>query len=141
MCSGRHGYFWETLKIAWHDATSALPPTNFALSEPRLTGQRQRAGAPDMIDIRTTSLGISFAVRVHPRAKKNAITGEVGGAIKLAISAPPVDGKANQACIDFFAKLLKVPRSSITIATGETSRNKTLCVSGVSADYLRERLA
>ena len=85
--------------------------------------------------------GVRFSVRVHPRAKKNAITGEVGGAIKLAITAPPVDGKANQACIDFFAKFLKVPRSSITIAAGETSRNKTLCVAGVSAGYLRERLA
>jgi uncharacterized protein (TIGR00251 family) len=94
-----------------------------------------------MIELHTMSIGIRFAVRVHPRAKKNAITGEVGGAIKLAISAPPVDGKANQACIDFFAKLLKVPRSSITIAAGETSRNKTLCVAGVSAGYLRERLA
>ncbi len=93
-----------------------------------------------MIEIHTTSLGISFAVRVHPRAKKNAITGEVGGAIKLAITAPPVDGKANQACIDFFAKLLKVPRSSITIATGETSRNKVIRVVGLSAEDLRERL-
>jgi uncharacterized protein (TIGR00251 family) len=93
-----------------------------------------------MIEFRTTSLGISFAVRVHPRAKQNAIMGEIGGAIKLAITAPPVDGKANHACIDFFAKLLKVPRSSVSIATGEASRNKVICVSGISADYLKERL-
>jgi hypothetical protein len=51
-----------------------------------------------------------------------------------------VDGKANEACIDFFAKLLKVPRSSITIAAGETSRNKVIRVAGLSAEQVRERL-
>ena len=49
--------------------------------------------------------GISFAVKIHPRAKKNAITGQVGDALKVALTAPPVDGKANAACIEFFAKL------------------------------------
>jgi uncharacterized protein len=93
-----------------------------------------------MIKVRTTSLGISFSIKVHPRARKNAITGEIAGAVKLSITAPPVDGKGNQACIDFFAKLLKVPRSSVSIAAGETSRNKVICVSGLSAEYLRERL-
>jgi uncharacterized protein (TIGR00251 family) len=93
-----------------------------------------------MIELHTTSIGISFAVKVHPRAKKNAITGEVGGAIKLSITAPPVDGKANQACIDFFAKLLKVPRSSISIAAGETSRNKVIRVEGLRAEEVRMRL-
>lgn len=93
-----------------------------------------------MIELHTTSIGISFAVKVHPRAKKNAITGEVDGAIKLSITAPPVDGKANQACIDFFAKLLKVPRPSITIAAGETSRNKVIRVEGLRAEEVRTRL-
>jgi len=59
-----------------------------------------------MIPVHDSNAGATFAVRVHPRAKKNAITGEVGDAIKLALTAPPVDGKANEACIDFFAKLL-----------------------------------
>ena len=75
-----------------------------------------------MIPFHETSAGISFAVKVHPRAKKNAITGEVGDALKLALTAPPVEGRANDACIEFFANLLKVPRSSVTIASGANSR-------------------
>jgi uncharacterized protein (TIGR00251 family) len=82
--------------------------------------------------------GVTFAVKVHPRAKKNAITGEVGDALKLSITAPPVDGKANDACIDFFAKLLNVPRSSVTIAAGLTSRNKVIRVAGLTAQQVRE---
>jgi uncharacterized protein (TIGR00251 family) len=58
----------------------------------------------------------------------------------LALTAPPVDGRANQACIEFFANLLKVPRSSVTIASGETSRNKVIRVAGLSSDEVRRRL-
>jgi hypothetical protein len=83
---------------------------------------------------------VTFHVRVHPRAKKNAITGELGDALKLSLTVPPVDGKANQACIEFFANLLKVPRSSVTIASGQTSRNKVVCVVGLSPEGLRKRL-
>ena len=93
-----------------------------------------------MILLKQANEAVSFAVKVHPRAKKNAITGEVGDALKLALTAPPVDGKANEACIDFFAKLLKVPRSSVTIAAGFTSRNKVIRVSGMTAEQVRERL-
>ena len=93
-----------------------------------------------MIPVQQSPAGTTFAVKVHPRAKKNAITGEVGDALKLALTAPPVDGKANEACIDFFAKLLKVPRSSVTIAAGHTSRNKVIRVAGVMAEDVRQRL-
>ena len=94
-----------------------------------------------MIELHDTSAGVTFAVKVHPRAKKNALTGEIGDALKLALTAPPVDGKANQACIEFFAGLLKVPRSSVTIAAGESSRNKLVRVTGLSAEEVRQRLA
>ena len=94
-----------------------------------------------MIPIRETAGGATLAVKVHPRAKKNAITGEVGDALRLALTAPPVDGRANQACIEFFANLLDVPRSSVTIASGETSRNKVIRVAGLSAQEVRKRLA
>ena len=90
--------------------------------------------------VRDIAAGASFAVKVHPRAKKNAITGEAGAALKIALTAPPVDGKANAACIDFLAKLLKVPCSSVTIASGKTSRNKVIVVAGLSADVVRARL-
>ena len=93
-----------------------------------------------MVAIQNSPSGITFAVRVHPRAKKNAITGEVGDALKLALTAPPVDGRANEACIEFFAKLLNLPRSSVTIAAGLNSRNKVIRVTGMTAQQARDRL-
>lgn len=93
-----------------------------------------------MIPIQESAKGVTFAVRVHPRARKNAITGTVGDALKLALTAPPVEGKANQAVIEFFAELFAISRSSITIASGETSRNKIVRVSGVSAEGVWQSL-
>ena len=93
-----------------------------------------------MVAIQNSPSGATFAVKVHPRAKKNAITGKVGDALKLALTAPPVDGRANEACIEFFAKLLNLPRSSVTIAAGLTSRNKVIRVSGLTAQQVRDRL-
>jgi len=93
-----------------------------------------------MIPIHHTPAGATFAVKVQPRARKNAITGEFGDALKLALTAPPVDGRANVACIEFFANLLKVSRSSVTIASGETSRNKVIRVAGLSAEEVRLRI-
>lgn len=93
-----------------------------------------------MIPIRDTASGATFAIKVHPRAKKDAISGIIGDAIKLALTAPPVEGKANEACIRFFADFLRVPRSSVTIAAGETSRNKVIRIHGLTAAQVEERL-
>ena len=93
-----------------------------------------------MITIRDTPAGATFQVKVHPRAKKNAIVGEVGDALKLALTAPPIEGRANEACIVFFVELLNAPRSSVTIAAGQSSRNKVIRVAGVSAAWVEERL-
>ncbi len=93
-----------------------------------------------MIPIRDTASGATFSIKVHPRAKKDAIAGEIGEALKVALTAPPVEGKANEACIRFFAELLSVPRSSVTIAAGETSRNKVIRVNGLTAAQVEERL-
>ena len=93
-----------------------------------------------MIPLQESASGITFAVKVHPRAKKNAITGELGDALKLSLTSPPVDGRANEACIEFFAKLLMVPRSSVTIASGQTSRQKVIRVTGLSAEEVRRRI-
>lgn len=90
-----------------------------------------------MIPIHVTPDGATFAIKVHPRARKNAITGELGGALKLSWTAPPVEGRANVACIEFLANLLKVPRSSVTIASGQ---RKVIRVSRVSADEVQKRL-
>ncbi len=93
-----------------------------------------------MIPVRDTTSGATFQVKVHPRAKKNAITGEVGDALKLAVTAPPVEGHANQACIEFLAEVLNVPRSSVTIAAGESSRTKLIRVRGLAAAQVEARL-
>jgi uncharacterized protein len=93
-----------------------------------------------VIPVHEGKSGASFAVKVHPRAKKNAITGQLGDALKVSLTTPPVEGRANEACIEFFAKLLKVARSSVTIASGQTSRNKVIHVAGTSAQGLRQRL-
>jgi len=93
-----------------------------------------------MIPLRESSGAVTFAVKVHPRAKKNAVTGELGDALKVALTAPPVEGKANEACIEFFANLLEVPRSSVSIAAGQSSRNKVIRVVGLSAAEIEKRL-
>jgi uncharacterized protein len=93
-----------------------------------------------MIPLFEFDSGISFAVKIHPRAKKNAITGELGDALKVSLTAPAIEGRANDACIEFFAKLLKVPRSSVTIASGQSSRNKVIRVAGISAAEVRKTI-
>ena len=84
--------------------------------------------------------GVSFAVRVQPRARHNAIVGELGDALKIALTAPPADGRASEACVEFFAELLRVPRASIVIVSGHSSRNKVIRVNGISAADVRQRL-
>jgi uncharacterized protein (TIGR00251 family) len=83
---------------------------------------------------------VTFAIKVQPKARKNALTGQVGNALKVSLTAPPVEGRANEACINFFADTLKVARSSITIASGAGGRNKVLRIAGVTAQYVRDRL-
>jgi len=90
-----------------------------------------------LIPIRDTLQGAIFAIRVQPRAKKTAITGVFGegedAALKLAVASPPVDGRANEAVVDFFAELLNVPCSHVQILVGEKSRSKVIRISGESA--------
>ena len=93
-----------------------------------------------MIPIRDTPSGATFQVKVHPRARKNAITGMVGDALKLALTAPPVEGRANDACIAYLAEFLNVARSSVTIAAGESSRQKLIRVAGLSAAQVEAKL-
>jgi len=94
-----------------------------------------------MVPVKDTSEGVTFTVKVHPRARKNAITGTVGEALKLALTAPPVEGRANQAVVEFFADLFEIPRSSVTIASGETGRRKVVRVRGVSKPSIEDKLA
>ena len=72
-----------------------------------------------------------FEVRVQPRASRSEIAGEYNGAIKVRLSAPPVDGAANDALVDLLADELSVARRDVSIVSGASSRSKTVAVAGV----------
>jgi uncharacterized protein (TIGR00251 family) len=77
-------------------------------------------------------------VRVQPRAKRNALAGRMEQEWKLQLTAPPIDGRANQACVEFFARGLGIAQSRVRLVAGEKSRHKVLELEGVSeAEFLR----
>ncbi len=82
-----------------------------------------------------------ITVKVHPRAKRTRIAGRLGDAWKLDLAAPPVDGKANEACIRFFAELAGVPQSRVRIVLGLTSRTKVIEIDEVSQEMLESKLS
>jgi len=85
--------------------------------------------------------GISFAVRVQPRASKSGVAGELDGALKVRLAAPPVDGEANEELIRLLAKLFAVPRPQITLVSGQTSKTKLVRVGGISIEEGEKVLA
>lgn len=87
-----------------------------------------------------TGGGVAFAVRVVPRAQKNAIQGELGDALKVRLCAPPVDGAANAALVEFLADKAGVPRSRVRIVSGATGRNKRVEIAGLAAAEAEKRL-
>jgi uncharacterized protein len=91
--------------------------------------------ADDLI-VTSISGGVRFSVRVQPRASRNEISGIHGSALKVRLSAPPVDGAANEALIDFIAASLGVARRSVRIVFGHSSRNKTVEVDGIAASQI-----
>jgi uncharacterized protein (TIGR00251 family) len=78
-----------------------------------------------------------LTVKVHPRARRTALTGRLGEAWKLDLAAPPVDGKANEECVRFFADLAGVQRSRVRIVQGLASRMKVVEIEGVAEEELR----
>jgi len=82
---------------------------------------------------------VIFAVRVQPRASKDEITGEIAGALKIRLQALALEGRANEALIEFLADLLKTPKSAVRILSGERSRIKRLEIRGVTKHQI-ERL-
>ena len=93
-----------------------------------------------MISFNEHPLGATFSVRVHPRAARTAITGTVGDALKLTLSAPPVDGRANDALGEFFAEVFSVRRGAVQVLTGERSRNKVIRIAGRTGGELQQML-
>jgi uncharacterized protein (TIGR00251 family) len=81
--------------------------------------------------------GVSFRVKVAPRASRDAIAGVHDGALKVSLTAPPVEGEANQALCAFLAKQLGVAKRAVEITQGHTARLKTLRVAGVDAARVR----
>jgi uncharacterized protein len=80
---------------------------------------------------------VSFVVRVQPRASRNEIAGEYQAALKIRLTAPPLDGRANEALRKLLALRLKVPLAAVRIASGERSRTKRVEVRGVTAAMIR----
>jgi uncharacterized protein len=93
-----------------------------------------------VINVVETRESVTFAVKVQPRARRNSLTGELGDALKISLTAPPLDGRANEACIEFLSQALGVPKSAVAIVSGQTHRRKLIRVSGITASELRQRL-
>lgn len=89
--------------------------------------------------LRPTAAGVEVRIFVQPRASRNRIVGVQGDELKIALTAPPVDGAANKACLAFFARLCRIPKSNVILISGETSRHKRLLLEGVGAEQV-ERL-
>ena len=94
--------------------------------------------------LRATAAGVTLAVRAQPGAKKTAITGIYGegpeAQLKIAIHAPPLEGRANAALIAFLAETFGLPKNSVELTTGELSRSKVFLLRGVSAEIAKKTL-
>jgi len=88
----------------------------------------------------TAGGGVRLEIRVMPRASRAALAGVRDGRLVVRVSAPPVEGAANDAAVEVLAHALDLPRQAVRIVAGGTSRNKTVAVAGVTETYVRERL-
>jgi uncharacterized protein len=93
------------------------------------------------IPIPESNGGVRFAVKVRRVARKDAITGELGDALQSFLNLATVEGRAHEASIEFFAKLLKLLRCSVTIASGQTRSGKRIRISRLSAEEVRQHMA
>jgi uncharacterized protein (TIGR00251 family) len=94
-----------------------------------------------MIDLRSVEGGVRIKIRVQPRARRNAIESVIGDALKVRVTAPPVEGQANAALVALLAETFGVARSAVSIVAGEGSRDKIVAISGVSVAQARHVLA
>jgi len=84
---------------------------------------------------------VTLSLRVQPRASRNAVVGWSGDTLNIRLAAPPVEGVANAACLDFLAKLLDLSPSRLEILRGDRSRDKVLRITGLSKEEVHARLA
>jgi uncharacterized protein (TIGR00251 family) len=83
---------------------------------------------------------VTISLRVQPRASRNAVAGWTGDTLNIRLTAPPVEGAANAACLKFLADLLDLPQSQFEILRGERSRNKVIRITGLSQEEVYARL-
>ena len=79
---------------------------------------------------------VLLKLRVHPGAKRSAVNGIFGDALKLDLQAPPVDGKANAALVKFLSGALGLPKASVSVKSGECSRDKVIKISGTTPEKI-----
>lgn len=85
--------------------------------------------------------GVILNLLVQPRASRNQLMGVQGEELKVRLTSPPVEGAANALCIEYFAKLFRLPKSRLSLVAGERSRHKRLLIEGLSAAEMRRLLA
>jgi uncharacterized protein (TIGR00251 family) len=95
----------------------------------------------DALAIRAHAGGVRVAVRVQPRASREEIRGVRNGVLEVALSAPPVDGRANAALIALLAERLQVPRRAVSLVRGETGRDKLVAIEGIAVEDALARLS
>ena len=83
---------------------------------------------------------VRLSVRLTPRAPREEIAGFEGETLRVRVTAPPVEGRANRALVRLLAKRLGVPRGAVRVVTGQTSRSKVVAIAGLDATELRRRL-
>ena len=93
-----------------------------------------------MLSIDAKGGGVVFPVRVQPRASRDEISGVVEGALKIRLTAPAVENRANEALREFLAELLKRPKSAVRILSGEHSRIKRVAIDGVTRQQVEALL-
>ena len=93
-----------------------------------------------MLELKATEAGVEFRVKVVPGASRTGVVGEMDGALKVAVSAPPEKGKANKAVLALLAKALGVKVAGLRIEAGATSQYKRCVVSGVQVEQVRKAL-
>jgi uncharacterized protein len=124
-----------------HSKQTVEPDSNRHFWDPLLQNVFSRRaiyliGSTNKMEIRESQRSVSFYVRVAPRASQDAIEGEHAGALKIRLTAPPVDDRANQSLRRLLAQGLKVPLSAVRIVSGEKSRIKRVVISGVTRDQV-----
>lgn len=115
-----------------------IPSAKDGPRQPTANTPVRDANLPPFISTRDD--GVTLAIRVQPRASSDGIAGTHGDALKVRVTAPPVDAAANEAVVALFARTIGCPPSAVQILRGHASRSKVLFIRGATADDIARRL-